>query len=599
MKSQIKKLISIFACVCLLLTAIVIPASAADSTASYVKVTEAPADWSGDYLIVYENGANSRVLDGGLDNLDAEGNYITAAIVDNKIEATDATNAAKFTIEKNGSAYAIKSASGKYIGNSKDQNKLLTDKKYDNTLTLQADGSVDIVSANSHLRSNIETTNGNRFRYYKSSTYTKQKAVALYKLETVTGGDEPSCEHTAKSAVPNGDETHKLVCDACSETVTPTVDCTDADINGKCDVCGGDVALPVAKTIAEVLAMADGDTKFYVTAEIVDTYRDTWATYGNFILKDDSTDETIIMYGLHDEAGNQYDAMETKPVVGDTIKVLANRSSYKGVGQLANAVLVELIPATPDEGGDDVTPPADDEGDDDITPPTDDSALEIVDTPVAGTAYKFGMVQGNLENAVYYLAGGMDGYYLATTTDAAAAIDLYIEETTGGYYLYTMVDGAKTYINFVTEEKDGKTYVNGAYEATASTVYTYDADAKTMVATVNDELYWLATRNDKTYTTLGPAKVSFAGFYGQFYAEAKGDDTTGDDTTGGDSTTGGTTTGGTTGGSTTGSTTTTPEVKPNTDNSTTSPDTGDNVGAFAVMAIAAAAVVIAASKKRA
>ena len=120
-----------------------------------------------------------------------------------------------------------------------------------------------------------------------------------------------------------------------------------------------EVPEPENKTIAEVLAMEDGPTQFYLTAEIADTYRDTWATYGNFILKDDSTDTTIILYGLNDENGNRYDAMATQPVVGDTIKVLANRSSYNGVGQLANAILVEHTPGEPsggEEGGEVVVP---------------------------------------------------------------------------------------------------------------------------------------------------------------------------------------------------------------------------------------------------
>ena len=137
----------------------------------------------------------------------------------------------------------------------------------------------------------------------------------------------------------------------------------------------------------------------------------------------------------------------------------------------------------------------------------------VIDTPVVGTAYKFGMVQGNLDNAIYYLAGGMDGYYMATTTDVNDAIDVYLEETNGGYHLYCMVGGAKTYINFVVSGE----HVNGAYEATASTVYRYDAESKTLIAEVDGADYWLATRNDKTYTTMGPCKTSYEGFYGQFY----------------------------------------------------------------------------------
>ena len=153
-------------------------------------------------------------------------------------------------------------------------------------------------------------------------------------------------------------------------------------------------------------------------------------------------------------------------------------------------------------------------------------AIGVVDAPVAGTAYKFGMIQGNVSStAVYYLAGGMNGYYFATTTEANEAIDLYLEETTGGYYLYTLnADGSKLYVNMVvTTGSDGKTHVNGAYEATASTIYTYNTESKTIVASIvvdNAEAadYWFGTRNDKTYTTVGPCAVSLAGFYCQFYA---------------------------------------------------------------------------------
>ena len=142
----------------------------------------------------------------------------------------------------------------------------------------------------------------------------------------------------------------------------------------------------------------------------------------------------------------------------------------------------------------------------------------VVTAPVAGTAYKFGMVQGNLDNAIYYLAGGMaQTYYLATTDAYASAIDVYLEETTGGYYLYTTDGTTKTYINMVTSESDGTVHVNGAYEATASTVYTFDAEKGTIVATVNEELYWFGTRNDKTHTTVGPVKVSYNGFACKLY----------------------------------------------------------------------------------
>ena len=132
--------------------------------------------------------------------------------------------------------------------------------------------------------------------------------------------------------------------------------------------------------------------------------------------------------------------------------------------------------------------------------------------PEVGKGYIFGMLQGNL-NKVYYLKGGMDGYYMATTTDPAQAIYVFIEETEGGYYMYCYVNGAKTYINMVVSG----THVNGQYDATATTVYTIDETSKTLIAMVNGDPYWFGTRNDKTYTTMGPCKTSYKGFYGEFY----------------------------------------------------------------------------------
>ena len=144
----------------------------------------------------------------------------------------------------------------------------------------------------------------------------------------------------------------------------------------------------------------------------------------------------------------------------------------------------------------------------------------IIDAPVAGTAYKFGMVQEKKNDGkVYYLTGAMSGYYMATTTDETAALDVYLEETTDGYYLYAMINGAKTYINMVVSG----THVNGAYEAAASTVYRYDAESKTVIAVVNNTDYWFGTRNDNTYTTVGPCAVSYKGFYCKFYGWIEGE----------------------------------------------------------------------------
>ena len=137
--------------------------------------------------------------------------------------------------------------------------------------------------------------------------------------------------------------------------------------------------------------------------------------------------------------------------------------------------------------------------------------LTIVDTPVVGTAYKFGFFQTK-KNATYYAIGGMTGYYMMTSTSPAGAIDVYIENANGGYYLYAMINGKKQYMNMETSG----THVNAVYRDNAVTVYTYDAEKKTLVYTtdVKGECAF-GTYGD--YTTIGTSQTSKDGYYCHFY----------------------------------------------------------------------------------
>ena len=154
---------------------------------SYVKVTSAPTDWSGDYLIVYEAG--KVAFNGGLTTLDATSNTISVTINNNEIEANATINAAKFTIAKSGTAYTVKSASGYYIGRNSAKNGLDSDKTtaYTNTITY-TNGKVVIASSNQSTYSlqYNKTSGQTRFRYFGSA----QEAIALYKY-TEGGSTEP------------------------------------------------------------------------------------------------------------------------------------------------------------------------------------------------------------------------------------------------------------------------------------------------------------------------------------------------------------------------------------------------------------------------
>ena len=897
------------------------PITANAATGNYVKVTSAPADWSGEYLIVYETG--KVAFNGQLTKLDNANNNVTVTINDGKIEATDAMKAASFTIEKDGTGYNIKSASGYYIGNNSNSNALSTNTstKYVSTITLESDGSVKIAgSAGAVLRYNANSGNY-RFRYFKSSTYTSQKAICLYKLEESSGG-ETVCKHTNTVAIgepkpatcTEDGMTAGVKCADCGETITaqetipalrhdfsngescancgekvtvvaykittaeefvtgeyvvvanngyalgqwvddgpwvtavqPTIVGTnviddangiwnltvdgsnvtmtdsngvtviyksstdngisktngtwvwsvDADgnftfadanpakvklasntqssnkfraykvstINGNqagypcqftlykvgtpcthtnivavgeakdatCDVDGwtaGEKCADCGKVIKEqepitalghnfneedictncgapkcshanqntvttdatcakpgsiVVTCADcgksiseeeipatgehnyvsvvnpeatcttdglktdtcsvcGGTKTETIPAIGHNYVDGFCANcsepkpaslaGRYYIAAKRTAGGNIYYmtnALTSTSTKRYDAVDSgltavpesieKPASnqvfvlvddGNGIKIYAegidgdekylgwsSGNSGKLVSEAEASVVtvvknedgtvkisfvdgdgfrkltlnnaagndyfawygteqanIYIIPVV--EGGSEtpdpepelpVDPPASCEHTNttEVSVPatcytagsvtvTCDNCNEVVGTetlpaghtfvegvcsgcnlveaPVAGTAYKFGMVQGKLNNKIYYINGAMDGYYMGTVEVDANGVSVYLEQTEGGYYFYTYVDGAKKYINTVVNG----TYVNGAYEDTASTVYTYNAEKYTVVADVNGEAYWFGTRNDNTYTTMGPVKVSYNGFYGQFYA---------------------------------------------------------------------------------
>ena len=150
-----------------------------DTNGDYVKVTSALTDWSGEYLIVYETG--NKAFNGGLTNLDVVSNTIPVTISGNTIASNSTTDAAKFTIAIVGGGYSIQGASGKYIGHGSNSNGLTSSNTpLVNTIAFNG-GNIDIVgSGGAYLRYNANSGQ-ERFRYFKSSTYTGQQAVQLYK----------------------------------------------------------------------------------------------------------------------------------------------------------------------------------------------------------------------------------------------------------------------------------------------------------------------------------------------------------------------------------------------------------------------------------
>ncbi len=155
-----------------------------DSGANYGKYEKATAVAEGDYLIVCEN--QNVAMDGSLSTLDAAGNNKAVTISDGVLTLENADNYV-FTIAAVTDGYSIKSKSGYYVGGKgSDSNGMnsSTSTEYVNTITISG-GDADIVGNGAYMRCN-PNSNNQWFRYFKSSTYTSQKAIQLYKKNTGT-----------------------------------------------------------------------------------------------------------------------------------------------------------------------------------------------------------------------------------------------------------------------------------------------------------------------------------------------------------------------------------------------------------------------------
>jgi len=98
-------------------------------------------------------------------------------------------------------------------------------------------------------------------------------------------------------------------------------------------------------TIAQALALGTTDNKVRVTGTITEIVSQTW---GNMYIKDSTG--TLYIYGAYDEAGRRFDAMPTKPQVGETYTFYGKIKTYNTTVEMENAT-VEGLPSGGGEGG--------------------------------------------------------------------------------------------------------------------------------------------------------------------------------------------------------------------------------------------------------
>ena len=203
------------------------------SDGDYVKLTEAPEDWSGDYLLVYE--LYGYIFNGSLTAPNVNTNCRMATISNHTIPSVGNDNY-RISIRKNDDGYSIRSASGIYIGNSSGYTGLAygnTD-SYRNTIAMNSNGSVTVTASSGAVLG--FQLNQRKFQYFASVT-SSVSPVCLYRKESTrlithyTTLLPAACDHSYTAE--NCGDYHKLTCIHCGEVKEAPHEFTD----GSC-ICG-------------------------------------------------------------------------------------------------------------------------------------------------------------------------------------------------------------------------------------------------------------------------------------------------------------------------------------------------------------------------
>ena len=144
-------------------------------------------------------------------------------------------------------------------------------------------------------------------------------------------------------------ENGKCACGETDPNFVPTHTCADANNDFVCDDANcNEVIEPAADSVltldqANALGVLMGSktttNKYYVVGTVKSVYS---TTYGNMYIKDANGVELTI-YGSYNADGTvRYDAMENKPVAGDTVRLYGQITSYNSVAQMKNGWVIEL-----------------------------------------------------------------------------------------------------------------------------------------------------------------------------------------------------------------------------------------------------------------
>lgn len=156
----------------------------------YERVSSSQTDWSGQYVLGYDDGTIQKMLTGISTTSTKYGIATDVTITDDKI-AYETGHPYEITIAKSGSYYTM-SFGGKYLSWNSGNSLILANSPTDNldgwkwTISY-SNGTLTISNANTSQRLLQYNTDSPRFACYTSA----QQAPSLYKLTGSSGGDTP------------------------------------------------------------------------------------------------------------------------------------------------------------------------------------------------------------------------------------------------------------------------------------------------------------------------------------------------------------------------------------------------------------------------
>lgn len=267
---------------------------------TYKRVTEAPADWSGSYIAVYESSDTEAFVFNATDD---NNNYKTVALNNHTVSGDFSSYLLTIAKSSDGSSYTIKRSSGNYMGTKSNGNGINFDSAIQkNTITMSEGYPVITGASGFTFQFNAEIA-PYRFSYFAST----QKPICLYRLT-----DEPAMNISA----PN--DSIEVVL---GSNATQTISVTTQNISGAIAVSVIDETGQFKVSPASMQA-GGGDVTVTYTGLIAGEY------IGKLVLSYEGVTAECELMGYTAHAGTAEDPM----TITDAIKLnsISNNSFISG-----------------------------------------------------------------------------------------------------------------------------------------------------------------------------------------------------------------------------------------------------------------------------